>query len=270
MNDKDLTIFSVFHKEYPAPNCAFIQPIQVGKAHSQLNLPFLNDATGDHISEKNERFCETTALYWIWKNLNHIDSKYIGLAHYRRYLTMPQTRSKRNLWGSKSIEDQASTYVHPLSDEMMNNVSSQLLKNYILAKLACSEILLAKATRIGSLGTHQLSIKDQFIYYHLIEDWLIFEDTLQKLVPNDYEFANTFFSSKDMMHCYNIFIADKSFVDSYCNWLFPILFELEKNIKPSPYTYQNRAVAFLSERLLNLYVYKNLKTISEMPIVYFT
>lgn len=270
MNDKDLTIFSVFHKDYPAPNCKFIKPILVGKAKSQLDLPFLNDATGDHISEKNERFCEATALYWIWKNLNQINSKYIGLAHYRRYFTIPETKNKQKLWGTKTIEDQSSTYIRHLSDEELNNISSPVVKSYILEKLAGSDILLAKATAIGSLGSHQLSIRDQFIYYHLIEDWLIFEDTLKKLMPDDYEFAKAFFSSKTTMHSYHMFIADKYFVESYCNWLFPILFELEKNIKRNPYPYQNRAIAFLSERLLNLYAYKNLKKISEMPIIYLT
>ncbi|KQB99320.1 DUF4422 domain-containing protein [Pedobacter sp. Hv1] len=270
MYDKDLTIFSVFHKEYPAPNCAFIKPIQVGKIQSQLDLPFFSDDTGDHISEKNERFCETTALYWIWKNLHQIDSQYIGLAHYRRYFTIPETKVKQKLWGDKKIEDQSDSYSKPLSNEGLNEISSATLKNYILEKLAGTQILVAKASQIGSLGTHPFNIEDQFIYYHLREDWLIFEQALQKLAPADYEFAKTFFSTRNTMHCYNMFIADKAFVEAYCTWLFPILFELEKNIKVSPYPYQNRTIGFLSERLLNLYVYKNLKAVGEMPIVYFT
>jgi hypothetical protein len=270
MYDKDLTIFSVFHKEYPAPNCSFIKPIQVGKTQNQVDLPFLSDDTEDNISDKNVRFSEATALYWIWKNLHHIKSKYIGLAHYRRYLTIPETRTKRKLWTSKTIEDKSDVYTRSLSTEEINNISSPAIKNYILAKLGQSEILLAKASHIGNIGGHLLTIKDQFIYNHLIDDWLIFERTLQKLVPEDYEFAKTLFTSKNLMHCYNMFVADKSFIDDYCTWLFPILFELEKNIKLSPYPYQNRSVAFLSERLLNLYVYKTSMRITEMPIVYFT
>src|SRR5699024_4773412 len=38
--------------------------------------------TGDNISLDNPRFCELTAVYWAWKNL---DAGYIGLVHYRRY-----------------------------------------------------------------------------------------------------------------------------------------------------------------------------------------
>ncbi len=270
MYDKDLTIFSVFHQAYPYPDCTFIKPIQVGKSQSQLDLHFLTDDTGDNISEKNNRFCETTALYWIWKNLDQIDSRYIGLAHYRRYLTPPQIRVKEKLWGSKKIIDTTPIYNRPLSEEALNELASAKSKTFLLEKLSQSQILLPQASGVGALGTHQLNIEDQFIYYHLREDWLIFEQALQKLNPDDYAFAKTLFSSKQTMHCYNMFIADRAFVEAYCAWLFPILFELEKNIQVSPYVYQNRTIGFLSERLLNLYVYKNQLSVSEMPIVHFT
>lgn len=58
-------------------------PIQVGKAiRPNLNLGYITDATGDNISEQNSYYCELTAAYWGWKNL---DCEYIGLNHYRRY-----------------------------------------------------------------------------------------------------------------------------------------------------------------------------------------
>ena len=57
-------------------------PIQGGKAISDVNLGIQGDDTGDNISEKNKRYCESSVLYWAWKNLK--DVEYIGLAHYRR------------------------------------------------------------------------------------------------------------------------------------------------------------------------------------------
>ena len=45
-------------------------------------LGYIPDNTGDNISAKNPNYCELTALYWAWKNL---DCEYIGLCHYRRY-----------------------------------------------------------------------------------------------------------------------------------------------------------------------------------------
>ncbi|TCC93537.1 DUF4422 domain-containing protein [Pedobacter frigiditerrae] len=270
MYDKDLTIFSVFHKEYPVPNCSFIKPIQVGKDKSQIDLGFLSDSDGENISDRNSRFCETTALYWIWKNLDKIDSQYIGLSHYRRYFSLPEVEIKQNFWRQKKNQVNSDAYIKSLSDANLDAISSPMIKNHLLEKLNKKQIVLAKASSVGCLGVYPLNIKDQFIYYHLREDWALFEEALEKLAPTYFEFAKTFFSSGNTMHCYHMFTADKQFIEAYCSWLFPILFELEKTIKVSPYAYQNRTIGFLSERLLNLYIYKKQLSISEMPIVYFT
>ena len=73
------------HKEYKMPSDSLYAPIHVGKALSNLALPYLGDNTGDHISEKNPYYCELTALYFAWKNM---DADYMGLAHYRRHFTL--------------------------------------------------------------------------------------------------------------------------------------------------------------------------------------
>lgn len=60
-------------------------PIHVGRAISKYKDEMSNmigDDTGDNISEKNPYYCELTAQYWGWKNM---DCEYIGLCHYRRY-----------------------------------------------------------------------------------------------------------------------------------------------------------------------------------------
>ena len=83
-------IFSAFHKPSIAPPVEWVIPIQVGTEKGAEIFCSTQDNQGDdHISEKNDSFCELTALYWIWKNLDKIDARYIGLAHYRRYLFVP-------------------------------------------------------------------------------------------------------------------------------------------------------------------------------------
>ena len=50
-------------------------------------------------------------------------------------------------------------------------------------------------------------------------------------------------------------ICRKDLWNQYCEWLFPILFELEKEIDILQYNgYQQRVFGFLAERLLNIWV----------------
>ena len=51
-------------------------------------------------------------------------------------------------------------------------------------------------------------------------------------------------------------------------WLFNILFNVEKKINISSDCYQERVFGFMAERLFTLYVYHNKLKILELPIVY--
>lgn len=78
-----IKILIACHKPAEVPNDDVYTPIHVGKAlHPELEMGFIGDDTGENISKKNASYCELTAQYWGWKNL---DCEYIGLAHYRRF-----------------------------------------------------------------------------------------------------------------------------------------------------------------------------------------
>ena len=56
-------------------------------------------------------------------------------------------------------------------------------------------------------------------------------------------------------------------MDEYCQWLFEILFELEKRIDISSYTaLEARIYGFLSERLLNVWVHKHKLKTKYLPV----
>lgn len=61
--------------------------IQVGAELTNKRIAEIKDNVGNNISQKNEKYCELTALYWIWKNT---DSEYAGLSHYRRKFVISQ------------------------------------------------------------------------------------------------------------------------------------------------------------------------------------
>lgn len=63
----------------------FEQEIQVGAALTDKSICNIKDDAGENISAYNKKYCELTALYWLWK---HETSDYVGLSHYRRRFDM--------------------------------------------------------------------------------------------------------------------------------------------------------------------------------------
>ena len=67
------------HKEAPHPQSDVFLPVQVGAANAARRFEGMQpDDEGENISDRNFTFCELTAQYWAWKNL---DADYYGLCH---------------------------------------------------------------------------------------------------------------------------------------------------------------------------------------------
>ena len=84
---------------------------------------------------------------------------------------------------------------------------------------------------------------------------------LKSIVKEKYpEYVNDFNDvfSNNKCTLFNMFFCKKKLFDSYCEWLFDILFEMEKYVDFTHLDeYQKRLYGFLSERLLNVWVKHN-------------
>ena len=234
------------HKKEIMPTKPPYLCVHVGKAlHENLDLGIIGDNTGDNISDKNHNYCELTGMYWAWKNLQDIDI--IGLCHYRRYFDLSSTK------------DQNREPYH--ESQKVPDVNFRVVED-ILSKY---DIILPGESFIFD------SLWDAYAIEHSRADLTEVEKAIEKCSP---EYLDAF---KIVMHgqnhysgC-NMLICNKKIYDDYCEWLFQILGEAECHIDISNYdTYQARIYGFLSERLLNVYVYYHNFSVCHRPIVSLT
>lgn len=101
---------------------------------------------------------------------------------------------------------------------------------------------------------------------HYIKDMEICRQVVAEKYPD-------YLTALDLcMHCNffsmgNMMIAPKAIFDSYCAWLFDILFEVEKRVDISGYDpYQARIMGYLSERLLRVWFLHHSYKIKELAV----
>lgn len=224
-------------------------PIHVGKNNSDLEMNMQGDNTGDNISSKNYSYCELTAMYWAWKNMKDID--YIGLCHYRRYFDFHNNTSAFRSSSTMKSSD-------------FNNVDFSIPSN-VMDFVAKGGVVLAK---------HQIYRCSNFMEYccyHISDDMRVLKTVIDEHCETKYADAFTEVMLRENHLCpFNMFIMKKSDFDRYCEWLFSLLFEVEKQIDISAYSpYQSRIFGFMAERLLNVYMKAEGKQVMEKPILFF-
>jgi hypothetical protein len=268
MSEPTINIFSVFHKVYPVPACDFITPIQVNRQQTNIETGFITDDTGDNISEKNEKFCEYTALYWVWKNMDRFPASHFGLSHYRRYFIAPDKtpfNAIKSIFGSGKNNRGVTM---PLNDHALSLAGSEKARQAMSNLLEKGYTIVPNKESFAMKKRMVLSVKNQFIFNHLREDWMVMEEAMRKVHPT-YAKSLDYFDKHTGMRPYNMFVGSRQFLDDYCNWVFPLLFEIERNLPVSPYPYQRRAIGFLGERLFNFYIDQNNIKLAVMPVIFF-
>lgn len=93
----------------------------------------------------------------------------------------------------------------------------------------------------------------EIVHFVTVEDMTIMLMVLKKKYP-DYEDTLLKYLNGHTLYAKNMFICKKELFDQYAKWLFDVLFECEKHIKPSPYTRGRRALAYMGEFLLPVFL----------------
>lgn len=176
----------------------------------------------DNIAYLNPKINEMSLIWCYWKNLMK-DADYIGFNHYRR------------LFDYEDLNDIAEYDVIDAKPiPMVFNMSyftGSPIPNYV-----------------------PTDIKNGYAICHKIEDWNKMEELLKK-TPYYVDFEEWSKQNSLTSPC-NMFVMKRKMFEEYCEFIFPILFELEKQVDLTGYdNYQKRQLSFLAERLTSLFLY---------------
>lgn len=218
---KSVQIIVATHKNYYMPPDAIYLPLQVGAAcKPDLDKGYTKDDTGENISSKNAGYCELTGLYWAWKNL---DADYIGIVHYRRHF------GRKTKAGSVSDGIMCGHELIPLLEHFTVFVPKK--RHYYIETLY--------SHYAHTLYPEPLDLSRQIIATKYPEYLKTFDDVMQQ----------------KWGYMFNMFILRRDKLDQYCEWLFDILFTLEKRMKDSQFSdFHARFYGRVSEILFNVWL----------------
>lgn len=245
----DIKLFVCCHQQAEIPNHPLLVPVQVGAAFAETRFPnFFYDDTGENISEKNRSYCELTAQYWAWKN---VEADYLGFFHYRRYL-YPEMGCKRPY----RIERRADL---PLLEELGYGGFAEIIRRHDL---------------IAPIGEDmKISVREHYANSpcHHQRDLELMERIVRERCP---EMAGAVEENLSGTVCRfgNIYIMRRQVFHRYCSWLFPLLEEFDRRADTGGYSIQEQRVdGYLAERLFGIYLtfHKGGLKMLELPRVHF-
>ena len=241
----NIKIFICAHKEVPLPHHLYFLPIQAGAALHDHITGYQPDDEGENISVKNPNFCELTCHYWAWKNLKDVDI--VGLNHYRRYFDFQKK------WPQFS------------ADKRFVETEVFLKEDYQFPDLDC---ILQKYDIILPVARHwRISNTQQYGDYHIAKDWEMLRQIIKERSP---QYIPAFEKTMDYSNKavgYNMFITHWKYFEAYSEWLFDILFEVERRVPPINDPIQSRIYGYMSERLINAFCEYNHLRINHIPLI---
>ncbi len=263
--NKDINIFVSCHKDFYVPENKYLIPIHVGAKNSKAKLDMVRDDSGENISDLNPSFCELTAQYWAWKN---VDCEYYGFFHYRRYLSFAE----------EYIGDPNRAY----SDIFLENITDSVLdklkikEDHMKELISKYDIILPKR---ANLKYERADWNTVYKHYkespqHFIEDYDAAIKIIHELYPEFDKYVKKAINGS-RGYFLNMYIMKKKYFNEYMEWLFPILMKFHKQ---RDYTNASvfvwRTPGLVAERLVPIFMlyledkYKDLK-VKELQNTFF-
>lgn len=162
-----------------------------------------------------------------WGWKNINDVEYLGLNHYRRYFDIDINEGN--------------------VDDIMNGYDILTVDDYIGYEF--------NMNMLGLIGN--TSREDAYLYV----------DAMIGMHPECKQEIIDYFFNCNHFTPFTMFLAKKDVYDDFCEFIFPVLYELEKKILPHNYVRQKRVMGYFGEVSLGVYIMcKHLKT-KKVPFI---
>ncbi len=171
----------------------------------------------------------------------------VGLNHYRRYFDFQKK------WPQFS------------ADKCFVKTQEFLKRDYQFPDI---ERILQNHDIILPVARHwRVSNTQQYGDYHIAKDWEMLRQIIKERHPEYMPaFENTMDHSNKSVG-YNMFITHWKHFDAYSEWLFDILFEVERRVPPIDDPIQSRIYGYMSERLINVFCEHRHLMIKYIPLI---
>jgi hypothetical protein len=271
LNQLRVKILTAFHKPYMLFETEVFQPIHVGRAVSLkpakdktftdddkewLLEHMIGDDTGVNISSRNRNFSELTGIYWAWNNYEKLGSPdYIGFMQYRRHFIF--------------AEEVYDNYQHHNDDERAYskiNVGSiydgyqdefGLVDDLIIRTCDQYDLIIPKSCELSYVGLR--SIREDYtmgIEGTKSKDLRLLLKAVKKVAP-DYFSLLTERLTQSNKRCYQSFVMRRELFFEYCEFLFSVLFEIDRELNTETYsTNGQRTLGYLGEILFDCFTAK--------------
>lgn len=184
---------------------------------------YLVEQQHTELDAKNSMYCELTGMYYLWKNTK---DDIVGLEHYRRTFF--------DIFKNAPLDETAIKKYLSKYDVIMTYKNRDPNRKNLYADLAS----------------------------HITVDGVEKTLSIIKTLYDDEQFYRNYLNRVEK-HGYNLFITTRDKFEKYAEWIFSILFELDKNSKLPA-----RSFGYVSEFLMNAFFEKQNYTIKEIPILY--
>lgn len=227
------------------------------------------DDTLDNISLQKPNLSELTVQYWAWKNCS---SDYIGLCHYRRFLSFNTGKhfyhNRRNYVESVFLNERTQKKYRLNSPEAITSVV-EACDGAVNIPFDVRRIIspMGRVNNVYELWhAHTILFLDKRAFELLPE-------IVKEVEPEYFSSLNEYFSGTSQRG-YNCYVLKKELFSEMCRFQFSIISALNSRISPDSYDEKyKRTPGYIAEILYGVYIHHIMKKgykLKELQLVFFS